>query len=639
MKVRVISIVALASLATCFFVACGDNASGSDDMDPTNQYSKVDSYDDLPLCTKSNDGDSVYVGDEHMYLFCSDGFWSEFVVSNDNGGSASSRGKLNIYAEADDTIPSLDFLYNCSYSYDGDVVFVASLNSYLKCDDYDWVEYKPAKTASSSSMGSVNDTISTLSKITSFKCDASHEGNTLYVEDEGMVLVCDDGDWTEYLTYSSSSYRSSSSSAREYNKGNVSRDSLLGVCNASKEGEYAVDANDDINETSTDTYVCRSGLWVATTELELDTRGFPTDTVVGALKNGVWAEYYSSTDASCTSAFKTDDRYTYVFTGSTWRKANTLEICFSKACLPSNTGATATKGSVSYMCNGSAWKEQLFYDMVGKNFFNTSVSYGTLTDSRDGKIYKTVTIDGKTWMAENLNYSDSKTTTALQLRNSCYNNEEENCAMGGRFYSWTAAMNISTAYESATATSEDMDGSGICPTGWHVPDTTEWQALRTSVSSDAQSLMAIGAWSYYSSVTPTNTTGFTAVPAGNGPSSDGGTKATFCSATQYNASRYYVFMLSYSTKTLSRDYVSKGNYCSLRCVKNAGTVVPASSSSVPPLSSSQVPPILSSSDMPVSSSSDVPVSSSFDTPVSSSVDTPVSSSVDTPESSSSEDDD
>jgi hypothetical protein len=97
-----------------------------------------------------------------------------------------------------------------------------------------------------------------------------------------MILVCDDGDWTEYVGWSSSSYRSSSSSARDYRKGNVLRDSVLGVCNASKEGQYAIDADDEINESSTDTYVCRSGLWLSTTEFELDTKGFPTDTVVGA---------------------------------------------------------------------------------------------------------------------------------------------------------------------------------------------------------------------------------------------------------------------------------------------------------------------------------------------------------------------
>lgn len=36
-----------------------------------------------------------------------------------------------------------------------------------------------------------------------------------------------------------------------------------------------------------------------------------------------------------------------------------------------------------------------------------AVDYGTLSDSRDGKSYKTVVIGGKTWMAENLNFSKS----------------------------------------------------------------------------------------------------------------------------------------------------------------------------------------------------------------------------------------
>ena len=476
MKVYWFKLAVIGSLLSSLFFACGDKSSEADDLDPTQRYSKVDSYDDLPLCTKKNDGDSVYLASERMYLYCEDGFWSEFIVSTDPSGSASSRGKLNIYAEADDTIPSLDYLYSCSNSYDGDVVFIASINSYMRCYNYEWSEYKPAKPKSSSSSGSKRDTISTLSKITSYKCDDSHEGDVIYVLDDEMELVCEDGDWTQYETWSSSSYRSSSSSVRTYNKGNVLRDTVLGVCDASREGSLAVDVDGVINATSTDTYECRSGIWLSTTEYYLDTRGFPADTVEGAIKKGLWTEVSTTTDAQCTAPFDRGNRVVYVFANGQWRKADDFEVCFNKACIGKNYGAVSKKGATSYQCNGTAWKEQLFYEMdVSTNFFNSDVSYGTITDKRDSRIYKTVKLGSQTWMAENLKYADSAQTPVLQFHNKCYNNKPENCEKGGRFYSWAAAMGLISDYD--TYLSEDFDTTGICPDGWHVPDTTEWGTL------------------------------------------------------------------------------------------------------------------------------------------------------------------
>ena len=58
---------------------------------------------------------------------------------------------------------------------------------------------------------------------------------------------------------------------------------------------------------------------------------------------------------------------------------------------------------------------------------------GTVTDNRDGKIYKTIDFRGKTWMVENLKF---------ETRNSwCYKTAEQNCDKYGRMYSWSSAMN------------------------------------------------------------------------------------------------------------------------------------------------------------------------------------------------------
>lgn len=88
-------------------------------------------------------------------------------------------------------------------------------------------------------------------------------------------------------------------------------------------------------------------------------------------------------------------------------------------------------------------------------------NFGTLTDSRDDKTYKTVKIGEQTWMAENLDY---EVTESVAIKKDNWNSELET-ETHGRAYSWTAAMEA-------------------CPTGWHLPTEAEFTTLKNFVLKD-----------------------------------------------------------------------------------------------------------------------------------------------------------
>ncbi len=106
-------------------------------------------------------------------------------------------------------------------------------------------------------------------------------------------------------------------------------------------------------------------------------------------------------------------------------------------------------------------------------FFTVALVYaGHFTDVRDGQTYRTVKIGKQIWMAENLNYYYDIGTA----RSMCAN---DRCNYG-RLYTWSAAMDSAAFFDDCDGcnTSKGRDViRGVCPAGWHLPDSTEWVAL------------------------------------------------------------------------------------------------------------------------------------------------------------------
>ncbi len=189
-------------------------------------------------------------------------------------------------------------------------------------------------------------------------------------------------------------------------------------------------------------------------------------------------------------------------------------------------------------------------DLLSSSSKGLELAEGSLTDTRDGQTYKTVTIGTQTWMAENLNYETANSY--------CYNDNSANCTKYGRLYTWGAAKTA-------------------CPSGWHLPTSAEFETLFTAVggsSTAGTKLKSTSAWN--NSGNGTDAFGFSALPAGGRDGYEDyyyeGYYADFWSSTEdstedgsdcaYFMRLYY----SYDYADLNNNYKFYG--FSVRCLKD-----------------------------------------------------------------------
>ena len=207
----------------------------------------------------------------------------------------------------------------------------------------------------------------------------------------------------------------------------------------------------------------------------------------------------------------------------------------------------------------------------------------TMTDI-DGNVYKTVKINGKWWMAENLKVKTYRDGTSI-LDGQSDNNWKDTIA------SYSQYNNLSTAPGLLYNSYAVLDVKGLAPIGWHIASDEEWknleQAQGMSVSTsnlfgwrgseEAQKLKIEGSkgWVRYADLWPTNASSFSASAGScrlpNGKFGDPGLLHTgfwWTSTIDANSNELLYRYMDYKKTTILRSHVEMGYGFSVRCVKD-----------------------------------------------------------------------
>jgi uncharacterized protein (TIGR02145 family) len=201
-----------------------------------------------------------------------------------------------------------------------------------------------------------------------------------------------------------------------------------------------------------------------------------------------------------------------------------------------------------------------------------------LTDTRDGKTYRTVKIGTQCWMKDNLNVGTRIDGIVDEANNQiiekyCLYDDEDKCKTYGGLYDWDEMMQYINIEKT----------QGICPTGWHIPNEAEWNILIDFLGGKYQAGGAMKEtgtvhWNY-PNTGATNSSGFTGLPGGYRSSAGDflvmGAYGNWWSSTEliktgfYSALRYD---LPWDDVIIESGYPVKWAGQSVRCVLGQGAI-------------------------------------------------------------------
>lgn len=252
------------------------------------------------------------------------------------------------------------------------------------------------------------------------------------------------------------------------------------------------------------------------------------------------------------------------------------------ACNDSSTDATekdtpASSSEISSESSADTATSESSSSVIDGSVYDNESS--TLTDLRDNHIYKTVTIGGQTWMAENLNFKYEH--EAGQYDSFCYKNDPDSCAFYGRYYTWDGAMDSDGIYGKkgkgcgyGFICNPSGIIRGVCPEGWHLPSVNEWNSLFDYVGGIERAGHRLksekGGWK--GADKPQDSFGFSAIATGyketNGSFGNLEIKAYFWSSTEDEKFTAYEVEFSGNFDAAELDTGNKSNGMSVRCLKD-----------------------------------------------------------------------
>jgi uncharacterized protein (TIGR02145 family) len=246
------------------------------------------------------------------------------------------------------------------------------------------------------------------------------------------------------------------------------------------------------------------------------------------------------------------------------------------------TGTGTFSSSMTGLTDGTTYYYRAYATNSSGTTYGSEYSFLTPVTDIEGNVYKTVVIGNQIWMAENLkvtkfnndadilNVTDATEWSEQTGPAYCwYNNDQEyNKPIYGALYNWFAASS-----------------ANLCPTGWHVPTDLEYNTLEIGLglpeadvdvwgwrgTDHGSKMKNTAGWN--AGENGTNTSGFTALPAGYRYYLDGlfagqNTISYFWTSTQHDADRGWYRRLDGNNTAVYKASTNKEAGKSIRCLKD-----------------------------------------------------------------------